>query len=253
MPEIAYHPIVLFVVSIVVLSAAAWGGALVGRRDPLDEDMRSDFNVVLGAALTFLALIIVFTFSMASNRYDQRKNLEEAEANAIGTEYSRAALLSPADKARVQASLRSYLDLRIRFYMETDDNVRRNNEARTVKMQGELWAAILPPAAAASNPVVALAVAGMNDVLNSQSYTQAAFWNRIPVSAWNLIGAIAFCCCFMVGYGVKSRTTARRLLFVFPLFVSIAVMFISDIDSPRRGIIKVLPVNLTSLEQSLQD
>jgi hypothetical protein len=184
MPELAYYPIVMFAISLVVLSAAAWAGALVGRRLPLDEDMRSDFNVMLGAALTFLALIIGFTFSMASNRYDQRKNLEEAEANAIGTEYSRAALLPPSDKAKIQASLKAYVDLRIRFYTDTDADARRGNDARTAKMQGELWNAILPVAAAAPNPVVALAVAGMNDVLNAQSYTQAAFVNRVPTSAW---------------------------------------------------------------------
>ncbi len=40
-----------------------------------------------------LGLIIGFSFSMAISRYDQRKNYEEAEANAIGTEYVRADLL----------------------------------------------------------------------------------------------------------------------------------------------------------------
>ena len=35
---------------------------------------------------------------MATTRYDQRKNLEEEEANAIGTEYVRVDLL-PADAA----------------------------------------------------------------------------------------------------------------------------------------------------------
>jgi hypothetical protein len=36
---------------------------------------------------TLLGLIIGFTCSMATGRYEQRKNYEEAEANAIGTEY----------------------------------------------------------------------------------------------------------------------------------------------------------------------
>src|SRR2546430_17441339 len=31
--------------------------------------------------------------------------------------------------------------------------------------------------------VVALVISGMNDVLNSQGYTQAAWWNRIPLAA----------------------------------------------------------------------
>ena len=29
-------------------------------------------------------------------------------------------------------------------------------------------------------PFMALVASGMNDVLNSQGYTQAAWWNRIP-------------------------------------------------------------------------
>ena len=37
---------------------------------------------------------------MATGRYDLRKNYEEAETNAIGTEYVRAGLLPSADAAK---------------------------------------------------------------------------------------------------------------------------------------------------------
>ena len=46
----------------------------------------------------------------------------------------------------------------------------------------------------------------MNDVLNSQGYTQAAWWNRIPRAAWMLMAAIAICCNFLVGYGVRNAS-----------------------------------------------
>jgi hypothetical protein len=52
--------------------------------------------------LTLLGLLIGPRFSMAASRYDQRKNFEEAEANAIGTEYLRADLLPAADGAKVK-------------------------------------------------------------------------------------------------------------------------------------------------------
>ena len=68
------------------------------------------------ATLTLLALIIGFTFSMALNRYDQRKIYEEEEANAIGTEYLRAELLPAADAAKVRTLLLNYLDQRVLFY-----------------------------------------------------------------------------------------------------------------------------------------
>jgi hypothetical protein len=99
----------------------------------MESEEREDFGVLLTATLTLLGLIIGFTFSMAISRYDQRKNYEEEEANAIGTEYLRA------------------------------------NATQT-----------------------ALAVMGMNDVLNTQGYTQAAWWNRIPMAAWGLMWASRF-------------------------------------------------------------
>jgi hypothetical protein len=72
------------------------------KRQKLKEDIRGDFGVIQTATLTMLGLIIGFTFSMAISRYEQRKNYEEAEANAIGTEYVRADLLPGGDAARVR-------------------------------------------------------------------------------------------------------------------------------------------------------
>jgi len=63
---------------------------LLRRRYPsVSDEQNEDLSVILAATLTLLALIIGFSFSMATNRYDQRKNFEEAEANAIGTELLR--------------------------------------------------------------------------------------------------------------------------------------------------------------------
>ena len=68
---------------------------------------------------------------MATNRYDQRKNFEEAEANAIGTEWLRADLLTPADADTVRKLLGSYLNQRIAFYANKDDAQRTQIDQRT--------------------------------------------------------------------------------------------------------------------------
>ena len=107
------------------------------------------------------------------------------------------------------------------------------------------------PALAQPNPVVALAVAGMNDVLNAQGYTQAAWWNRIPHAAWWLMGAIAICCNLLIGYGARNARTESRLLLVLPLVAALSFMLIADIDSPRGGVIRVSPQNLHSLAASV--
>ena len=251
MIDIAEHGWLVFLVSLVALWLTARVGAVVARRYPLAREMRSDFNMLQGAALTLLALIIGFSFAMASSRYDQRKNLEEAEANAIGTEYFRAALVPPADAAKMRMLLRSWLDLRIEYYTATGAGSVRSINERTAKLQSELWAAVLPAANAAPTPITALAVSGMNDVLNAQGYTEAAWLNRIPPAAWTLMGAIALCCNLLVGYGMHGTVSPRRLTVILPFFTAIAFAFIADIDSPRHGIILVKPVNLISLSASL--
>jgi hypothetical protein len=88
--------------------------------------------------LTMLGLLIGFSFSMAVGRYDLRKNKEEAEANAIGTEYVRADLLADADAAKVLALLRTYLDQRILFYTIRGSQAVAKNNADTAALQDQL-------------------------------------------------------------------------------------------------------------------
>ena len=250
METVMKFPLLVFALSLVVLSFSAWIGVLFRkRRRNLEEGEREDFGVVQAAILTLLALLIGFTFSMAVSRYDQRKNYEEAEANAIGTEYVRAELLPAADAAKVRDLLRNYLDQRVLFYTTRDERELDRINASTAQLQIDLWSTVRVPAAASPTPVIALAVSGMNDVLNSQGYAQFACWNRIPVAAWCLMAAIAIFCNLLLGLG--ARRMSRLFIVVLPLAVSISFFLIADIDSPRRGLIRVPPQNLVSLSQSL--
>jgi hypothetical protein len=105
-------------------------------------------------------------------------------------------------------------------------------------------------AIAKPTPVVALAVAGMNDVLNSQAYTQAAWWNRIPNAAWALLGLIGVFSNLLLGYREHRRDLL--VLLVVPLVSSIAFFLIADIDSPGGGVIRVVPHNLMAVSQSMK-
>ena len=243
-------PFLIFTISLVAQCLAVYASNLLRKGRPLRLDERDDFDLVRNASLTLLALIIGFSFSMAVSRYDQRKNYEEAEANAIGTEYVRADLLPTEDATRVRELLRRYTDQRVLFYRASEEREISQINADTAKLQAALWSAVLGAATTRPTPVVALVVSGMNDVLNSQGYTQAAWWNRIPVAAWGLMGVIAICCNLLVGYGERHKSAL--VLFILPLIVSISFLLIADIDSPRGGIIRVLPQNLNSLSQFIK-
>ena len=250
MEELVRYPRLTLLIAFVVLWLAAWAGLKLSVRfHGVAEDLRADYGVVLGATLTLLGLIIGFSFSMAIGRYDQRKNYEEAEANAIGTEYLRADLL-PRNSARTRELLRQYTDLRIRFYTTRGSDELKQIDVDTARLQDEMWATVSQPALVQPNPVAALAVGGMNDVINSQGYTLAAWRNRIPGSAWGLLFAIAIFCNALLGFGVRLPNV--KLLMVLPLVAAVAFFLIADIDSPRRGTIKVHPQNLETLRSSMK-
>src|SRR5689334_18887711 len=138
-------PLMILGLSLVLMFIGAHIGDQIRERFvPLQEDRRNDFGVVLGATLTLLGLLIGFSFSMAVSRYDQRKNYEEAEANAIGTEYVRADLLPSEDRSRVRELLKKYIDQRVLFYTTRNKQKLVKIEADTAELQNQLWSAMRP-------------------------------------------------------------------------------------------------------------
>jgi hypothetical protein len=250
MANIFDFPAFTFLFSFIVFWVSTVAGAYIQKKQPLDEDQRKDVDVIQAAALTLLGLLVGFTFSMAISRYEQRKNYEEAEANAIGTEYVRVDMLPPADAARARDLLLRYLDQRILFYDTRDIQQLQRVNSDTTHLQNELWSAVRAHAETQPTPLTALVLAGMNDVLNSQGYTQAAWWNRIPIEAWVLLVVIGIGCNLLIGYGAHRK---NFLFIILPLAVSLSFFLIADIDSPRGGVIRVHSQNLLSLSQTLRN
>ena len=245
------HAALVFALSLFALWLSAQLVAHLRRRRNLEQGVREDLRIILLAALTLNSLIIGFSFSMAVTRYEQRKNYEAAEANAIGAEYVRAGLLSMADAAKVRSLLRDYLDQRISFYKARDESHLEEIRTRTAQVQAELWARVRDASVAQPTSTVALAVAGMNDVFNSQGYTRAAWLNRIPVEAWILMAAIAAIAILLFGYDAQNTKAKSMLFMILPAVISISFLLIADIESPRSGIIHLNPTDLTSLAESL--
>jgi hypothetical protein len=254
MIRLSDYPVSIAVISFLVLCLAVWLGAMLrGWRGQGElQETREDFDMVVAASLTLLGLIIGFSFSMATSRYDQRKDFEEAEANAIGTEYVRADLLHAAAGQTIRELLRRYLDQRILFYTTRDRRQIAQIDAETARLQKQLWSTVEGVAVAQPTVVLGLALSGMNDVLNSQGYTEAAWRNRIPRSAWFLMSMIAVLCCAMVGYRMGKVHMRRAMPWILPLLIATSYFLIADIDSPRGGVVLVVPDNLLILADSLR-
>jgi hypothetical protein len=234
------HPGVFFVTTLTLLIVSARVGvAARAHGHKLTSADGVEFDLVRNAMFTLLGLMVGFAISMAVSRYDLRKTCEEAEANAIGTEYLRLDLMPPEVSAAARALLRTYVDERIAFYR--DPNPIRENK-KDVETMDSLWAAVAPEAKTRQTSTDALVASGMNDILNSQGYTLAAWRNRLPIEVWMLLILIAAGCNFLIGFGAERLSPATHA--ILPITVALAFLLIADVEGPRNGFVQVEPVNL---------
>jgi hypothetical protein len=250
---VSLFPFAIFALSLAAFCLSAQIGVFLRkRRGKPDDGLREDLGRVLGASLTILGLIVGFSFSMAANHYNQRVNSEEGEAIAIGAEYARSRLLPAEDAARMRALLSEYLHQRTLFYTAVDAHQIEQITVSTTRLQAEIWSILPPVATSTPTAITGLATSGANDVLNSQGSTRAAWSNRIPIAAWALLESMAIASNLLLGYAALSDRIGAGRFFVLPVLVSVAFFFIADMDTPRGGIIRLVPHNLISLSQSLR-
>lgn len=229
---------------IVATSAGTWAGV---RRRRLPVAEREDYAIVLGATLTLLGLIIGFAFSMAVGRFEQRRDHEEREANAIGTVRLLAELLPAPGAAAFEPILRSYARQRVAFYVARDEAEARSADAGSAQLQDELWKLVSAAARSQPSQPMAVMIEGTTGMFDAQGSAQAAWWDRIPSAAWLMMLLIAVLSTALLGYVARGGRQERLLRLVLPLVLAITFGLIADIESPRSGWIHVEPINLRAL------
>jgi hypothetical protein len=163
------------------------------------EEVHEDFGVILTATLIVTGPGFGIYILHGGKPLRSEKAIRSGEANAIGTEYLRLELLPASDDENLRVLLREYLDQRILFYQTRDRERLQRIDDATAQLQSKLRASIRSRSLSHQTMMTSLAVSGMNNVLDSRGYTQAAWRNRIPLAAWTLMGLIAISGNLMVG------------------------------------------------------
>jgi hypothetical protein len=107
-------------------------------RQDADEAARTSLGLIGGGMLALLGFLLAISLSIADRRYEERRAVVLAEANAIGTAWLRAgAQDSEAGKA-MQRLLADYATVRLQAVraIETPAPVLE----RTTALQDEIWA-----------------------------------------------------------------------------------------------------------------
>ncbi len=237
--------------------AATEVGFRLGRRQQAsaDDASRAHVGALQGALLGLLALLLGFTFAMAVSRFDTRKELVLAEANAIGTTYLRARLLPAPHRQELVGLLRAYVDARLAFYDAGIDRVRLNAaNATAARLQERLWRVAVTLAEQDPRSVpTGLFVQSLNDVIDLHEKRVRALENHVPDIVLYLVFGVGVVALAFIGHGCglggQRRFVSTALVAVLVTFVLAVII---DLDRPRRGLIKVSQGSMLRLKETLE-
>jgi hypothetical protein len=241
----------VLVILLVGLSELAWRlGFAHSRKKPEEE---KDSGTVRSAVLALLGLLLGFSFAIAGARYEARRELLVEEANSIGTTARRAQLLPQPHASNVVRFLREYVPLRIEAHREAQFSEQfATLRKRTAELQDRLWAEAVAAAAERPTPITASFISSLNGTMDLEGKRIAAKRNHVPGAVWLLLLCVSGCGLWLVSYQAgTSRRHSMLERFVFPVLVAIVITLITDIDTPRGGLISLDERPLLELNETL--
>jgi hypothetical protein len=219
-------------------------GRRIGLRRLADDSAGAEgIGAVDGAIFAILGLLIAFTFSGASTRFDQRRDLIVEEANNIGTAYLRLDVLSADAQPTLRESFRRYLDARIAAYRKFSDmRAAQASFAEANALQGQIWRqAVEALRGEGTLPAASvLLLPALNAMFDITTTRTMALQKHPPVVVFVMLFGLALAASLLAGYGMTGSTVRSRFhMLGFALVMATAIYVILDIEYPRLGLIRV--------------
>ena len=252
MVELTYFPLtIVFLGSIAAFFVAIETGHLVGAK----VEKGANVSTLEASVLGLLALMIGFTFSMALNRFEARRDALVSEANAIGTATLRARLLPAPYDGESLKLFRDYARIRVNFG-EREQSAPENVEAlqRSREIQEALWRQA-QAASVKDNAMVptGLYIQALNQVFDDQQKRLTIIRNRVPNIVFVGLYSVAVTALWLTGYASAiDRRHWRRPTYVAGLLVAGVILLIQDLDRPSGGFITVSQQPMTDTAQALE-
>jgi hypothetical protein len=234
-----------------VMSVAAYLSRLLRqareRNRPGAEDDGPE-GYIVSAVMGLLALLMGFTFSLAVDRYDARRQLVREEANAIDTAYLLAQLLDEPHRERTSTVLVRYLDNRIVLAKAPT----RERLAADDALITDLWAAT----SGAFDSIKGLDwsstyLSAINRVIELDASRRAARAAQVPIVIFAVLFVYMIGSAGVLGYVLRGRGGRISAGFLLALF-TLALMLVIDIDRPVGGGVAESQRPLELLQQKLK-
>jgi hypothetical protein len=235
-----------------ILFVTVGGALLLGWlvRHKVPRAPQEGDTLLTSSVLGLLALLLSFTFALATDRYETRRILVQTEANAIGTMYLRSQLLEEPHRAELSRILIAYTDNRIAL-AKAKPNENADLLATNDRLLRDFWTA-----AAATFPSIrdldfsSTFYDSVNQMIDLDATRKSARMARVPPLVFILLFIYVAASAAMLGFfAVGRRGFAQSALFLFLLVLVLLVVV--DIDQPSLGGIRESQAPMERLRATL--
>ena len=241
--ETGLLPWILLVLMALMLEIGWWIGKRC--RVKLNQTRPDSIDAIIGSIFGLLALLVAFTFSGASDRFDRHRQLIQSEMSAISTAYSTVDLLKAEDQIVLRKAFLNYLDHRVDLYKRPF--VLQELNARFDK-QAELGNIIWLEAIRAVNAMNAfdrevskLMLPKVLDMLDAYDEQRLSMRFHPPKVIWISLFSLAIIGALVAGYNMgidQKRDWILALVFIF--LMAGALFVILNLEYPRIGSISLI-------------
>jgi hypothetical protein len=243
----------VFVTTVILVLLAHEIGYRLGamRQKAQVHEKEAPVGAMVAATLGLLAFLLAFTFGLAANLFQAKREVLLDEANAIGTTYLRADFLPDEQRAAVRDLLREYVDVRLAAVETGDMNpaIKRSEE-----IQNLLWAQASGTMVESPRSVAyGLFVETLNEMIDVHAKrVMIALRSRIPPTIWMVLYSIAFFAFGTMGYhgGLAAANRSFALLAVAVIF-SAVIWLVRDLDAAQEGTLRVSQQAMIDLRNSM--
>jgi hypothetical protein len=219
-------------------------GRRIGRRWAPDDTprTRAGLNAIDAAILSLLGLLIAFTFSGASDRFDARRHLIISEANAIGTAWLRIDLLPPTAQPDVREGFRQYVDARLSVVRQPADvEATAGALRRCSEVQNAIWTrSVVACRESGSLEAPLLLLPALTDMFSIGADRTARSRVHSPLVILVMLFLLALATSVLAGYEIAGGRRRSWIHIVgFAAAVAVVTFVIIDLEYPRLGLIRV--------------
>jgi hypothetical protein len=224
---------------VAVAMAVSWlVGWTISRRKKLPAHPALE-SIIDQGALALLGLLLAFTFSMALNKYDRRREALVTDSNAIGDFYTCATLTPEPVRGKLQGVIRDYTRLRVEVGQAGTITGSEDTLTRFAAMH-EQMTGLVGEAITSGSPIAIPLTNTLNEVTSSHASRVAAARDRLPGSSLLLLLISASLVSGLVGRD-QAATVRPSLAGTVTLIVIVALTasVSLDLNHPSKGFIRV--------------